>query len=96
MATKKFKSLPKKSQKAAFAEMDKDGTRRSKGVSVKKLKKIEERVRLDRKTRKVKLTAPPRSKEASERIAANLLKLAKSADAPFSAKALAGSIRKKK
>ncbi len=47
MATKKFKSLPKKSQEAAFAQMDKDGTRRSKGgkssgVSVRKLKKQSE------------------------------------------------------
>lgn len=33
MATKKFKALPKDSQRAAFAQMDKDGTRRAGGRS---------------------------------------------------------------
>lgn len=33
MAKKSFKSLPKRAQKAAFAEMDKNGTRRSKQKS---------------------------------------------------------------
>ena len=31
MATKKFKELPKKAQRAAFAEMDEDGTRQNRG-----------------------------------------------------------------
>lgn len=31
MATKKFKKLPKDAQRAAFAEMDKDGTRQNRG-----------------------------------------------------------------
>jgi hypothetical protein len=31
MATKKFKKLPKDSQRAAFAQMDKDGTRQDRG-----------------------------------------------------------------
>lgn len=31
MATKKFKKLPKDSQRAAFAQMDKDGTRNDRG-----------------------------------------------------------------
>lgn len=31
MATKKFKKLPKDSQRAAFAQMDEDGTRQGKG-----------------------------------------------------------------
>lgn len=44
MATKKFKKLPKDSQRAAFAQMDDDGTRQGKGgksgggVPVKTLK----------------------------------------------------------
>ena len=49
MATKKFKKLPKDSQRAAFAQMDEDGTRQNKGgksgggaVAVRTLKKQSE------------------------------------------------------
>jgi|JI10StandDraft_1071094.scaffolds.fasta_scaffold425553_2 hypothetical protein len=47
MATKKFKKLPKDSQRAAFAQMDEDGTRqkgngKGGGVGVKALKRQSE------------------------------------------------------
>ena len=50
MATKKFKKLPKDSQRAAFAQMDEDGTRQNRGsksggaVVVKKLGKSESKL----------------------------------------------------
>ena len=49
MATKAFKKLPKKAQRAAFAEMDDSGTRRN-GIPIKKLKDAGKT--LDRNTRK--------------------------------------------
>lgn len=48
MATKKFKKLPKDSQRAAFAQMDEDGTRQGRGgkggggIAIKTLKKHSE------------------------------------------------------
>ena len=76
MATKAFKKLPKKAQRAAFAEMEDDGTRKG-NVPVKKLKNTS--TVWDTKTRKPMLIADlklqnPTKKQISNRIA-NLKKM---------------------